>query len=440
MALEQNITPVSITGIDLDDLLNNQELPDDLLATEEEPQPQTQTTSENKSQEPKQEQSTQSEIPDLEAILAGQQLPEELLASDANSDNNTTEQPITKTVIEEEPTFVTETKPEYKQEVEDEDEPTFITEVKQEPKPKPEPIENKYNHRASQYLEDFDLLSFEDYTTGLELCYSYIKEFFDPESIHEITALRPLLQQSQQDLIQELEIYKADTPKAGIQEPIIKLLHNYGFYSQRGYFLLKGRYVVPIRNASGRLISLVGWFKDIKKYVTIPTRYFDKKLDWFNIDDAMDLSLSELNGVVFIVEGIFDALSLRSIGVPAIATMGSTVEHIKGATLKLFNKVVMFADADDVGNSAVNRWSVPDDTTKVLMRLSVDLQLNETKTEKVYNSETHLYETKTTVTPIIKHKKLKDPDDLVTYTGDPQGLYQVLLSIADSKNRIEYLQ
>lgn len=292
------------------------------------------------------------------------------------------------------------------------------------------------------YLESFDILTFDEYTAGLEQCYQYIKQFFDYDSLQEITNLRPLLKTEQQDLIQELEIYKTKAPvvKTDADTVMLKLLEAYGFYSKNGYFLLTDRFVVPIRNATGHLISLVGWYKDIKKYVTIPTRYFDKKLDWFNIESGMDLSLSTYGGTIIVVEGIFDALSLRAAGLPAIATMGSTVEHIKGATLKLFDKVIMFADADDVGQSAVNRWSMPENTTKVLLRLTLEIELPEIKQVKIYNEETKLYETQTQKVITKKKIHLKDPDDLVTYAPSTQWVFEVLTQIKASTNRIEYIQ
>lgn len=294
------------------------------------------------------------------------------------------------------------------------------------------------------YVDNFNQLDYDEYTIGLTYCYERIIESstFDgdnTESIQLLTELRPLIQAEQQQTASELNIVQAEEPEY-INNFEKKLFQLYGFYaSKRDFFLLKKRFVVPIYATDGKLISLVGWFPDLKKYVTIPTRYFNKKLDWFNLDQALPLSLNNFNGLIYIVEGIFDAISLRSIGLPAIATMGSTVEVVKGEVLKLFNKVIMFADNDEAGLRAINRWKIPSNTTKIIMHADIHLDVEKQVKEEVFDPVTQTY-SKVDKTIIEQMKvELKDPDDLVTYL-QPQGVRELLLNLAASTKTLEFIE
>ena len=288
------------------------------------------------------------------------------------------------------------------------------------------------------YISNFDNLSFDEYSRGLEWCYQTIKVNLNPESLTECLQKRVIIHEEQEQLLHELEVYQGIEPNLNVEEK--QLFTLYGFYAEkRDFFLLTGRFIVPIRSATGVLISMVGWYADLKKYVTIPTRYFRKDVDWFNIDDAMQLSLEGYNGLVIVVEGIFDALSLRACGLPVIATMGATVEAVKGQCLNLFSKVIMFADADDAGARAVQRWTVPDNTTKILMRLRVEIDIEEEVLEQVLDPLTQTYSTQNVKKLVTRKIKLKDPDDLVRYYG-VQNVREILLTIAQSNARIEYIK
>ena len=101
-----------------------------------------------------------------------------------------------------------------------------------------------------------------------------------------------------------------------------------------------------------------------------PTPFFAKSGMFFRFNEAYKLSWEKYNGVVFLVEGIFDCLSLWSIGLPCMATMGSSVSSIKGDLLKVFRKVIAIPDNDDTGRKSLNRyakngWKVPSNTVMV---------------------------------------------------------------------------
>ena len=78
-------------------------------------------------------------------------------------------------------------------------------------------------------------------------------------------------------------------------------------------------------------------------------------------------------GKVVIVEGIFDALSLDMLGVPAMATMGANVGEYKGEMLKIFDKVLCIPDTDKVGLRAVQDWCVGDNATFLYFKGMLDI-------------------------------------------------------------------
>lgn len=148
----------------------------------------------------------------------------------------------------------------------------------------------------------------------------------------------------------------------------------FGIADKNGEFLLRSRFVIPIRDISGRVTALVGWFPDVKKYVTTPTYGFSKDGQFFNMEcfaksfegdypkykDEETGEVLESTGIVYLVEGIFDALSLRSLGFPALANMGLDMSLMKTEILTRFGKVIAIPDNDKAGmgtNQYLNRIS-----------------------------------------------------------------------------------
>lgn len=142
-------------------------------------------------------------------------------------------------------------------------------------------------------------------------------------------------------------------------------------------FVLEDRVIIPIRNAKGNVVAYVGWRKGATKYMTVASEDFSKEALWFNIDKALEKAFGDKSsiwyGKVVVVEGIFDALSLDMLGIPAIATMGANVGIYKGEMLKIFNKVLCIPDTDKVGLRAVKEWCVGDNATFLYFKGVLDL-------------------------------------------------------------------
>ena len=255
---------------------------------------------------------------------------------------------------------------------------------------------------------------YKDYCKDLEKAYEIIKSHYSDTYVDELCQLRGYVGEEQRALISELQIGCCELPVLELGERRKEL----GLVTDTDDFLLSGRYIVPIRDIEKNLVALVGYYPDYKKYITTPSMFFSKETLFFNIDHAFELSHKEFNGLIIVVEGIFDCLSLRAIGLPCIATMGSTVTDCKEEQLKLFKKVLYFPDNDKIGRKALNRydstggWKVPHNATGV--KLEGKIEIGE------------------------KLMKIKDVDNLVSWF-DAETVRNCILQFADSKEDIETL-
>lgn len=141
-----------------------------------------------------------------------------------------------------------------------------------------------------------------------------------------------------------------------------------GLVSDSDNFLLNNRYVFPIRDIEGNILAFVGWYPDYKKYITTPSLFFSKKTLFFNLDDAYSRSMNEFDGRVFLVEGIFDCISLRCLGLPVVATMGADISIYKAELLKVFKHITAISDNDKAGIHALKTWDLPPWSTRVSIR------------------------------------------------------------------------
>ena len=251
--------------------------------------------------------------------------------------------------------------------------------------------------------------------------YSYLMSNFEDNYVSELCTIRGYVdgidsESPQKKIIEEMKLgYCEFTDLDEFQT----YPEDFGLITKNGYFLLNGRFLIPVYDISNNLVSLIGYRDDKRKYITLATPFFSKEVMYFNFRQAYDLSWKEYDGLVFLVEGIFDCLSLRSINLPAIATMGSTVSKTKGELLKLFKKVIAIPDDDETGKKALNRysrygWHVPDNTTFIKFKGGY----------QVFNGN-------------MLH--CKDMDNFVSWY-EPEEVCETLLSFRDSKEDIEELR
>jgi len=255
---------------------------------------------------------------------------------------------------------------------------------------------------------------YKDYSKDLEKAYEIIKSHYSATYVDELCRLRGYVGDEQRALISELQLGCCELQAQELGERRKEL----GLVTETDNFLLSDRYIVPIRDIEKNLVALVGYYPDYKKYITTPSMFFSKETLFFNIDHAFELSLKKFNGLIIVVEGIFDCLSIRALGLPCIATMGSTVTDCKEEQLKLFKKVLYFPDNDKIGRKALNRygssggWKVPYNATGVKLEGKIEIG--------------------------GKLMKVKDVDNLVSWF-DADTVRSCILQFADSKEDIETL-
>lgn len=247
-----------------------------------------------------------------------------------------------------------------------------------------------------------------------EHIYDVIKDNFTTDYVTDLCELRGYVGEEQRQMIEELEIGICDNLYADLLPDSAKEL---GLLTSTGDFLLNGRYIVPIRDIADNLVALVGYIPDYqpKKYLTSSSPFFSKACQLFNFRQAYELSWAQYDGLLFVVEGIFDTLSMRSIGLPCVGVMGSSLEKDKGELLKFFKKVICIPDDDATGKKALNRysrygWQVPSNTLMV----------------NLHGSE------------FSEGLRLKDMDDFVSWY-EVDSVIETLLSLRESTSEIEDL-
>lgn len=209
----------------------------------------------------------------------------------------------------------------------------------------------------------------------MQRIYSYLQSEFSPNYAEEICKLRGYVGTEQFAEIARLNLGCCSV----LPESLGDMAKELGFISKNGNFLLEDRYIIPVEDVGGNLVSLIGYYPDDRKYITVPSPFFSKECMFFNFRHAYDLSMRDFDGFVILVEGIFDCISLQSLGLPVMATMGATVTSIKGELLKLFRHVLGIPDDDATGRKSLNRysktgWKVPDNTTLVKLHGGTDFK------------------------------------------------------------------
>lgn len=135
-----------------------------------------------------------------------------------------------------------------------------------------------------------------------------------------------------------------------------------GLYTKEGKFLLRGRFIFPVKDMLGNIIALIGWYPDEKKYVTTPSKFFSKKNLFFGLEQ---LKKTGIGKEYILVEGIFDCISVRSMGANCIAMMGISVSNYTEAMYSLFKRLIAIPDNDKEGKKVLlnDKWRLPSNSS-----------------------------------------------------------------------------
>lgn len=124
-----------------------------------------------------------------------------------------------------------------------------------------------------------------------------------------------------------------------------------------GEFLLEDRWVTPIRLPDLTIVALVGWRPgegNRMKYLTTPSPLFKKS----HLLLGSHLITPYQNQYTYVVEGIFDYLSLISLGLPAVSIMGIRVSQHHLAQFPLLGKVIAAPDKTSPEVITNNLWKL----------------------------------------------------------------------------------
>lgn len=131
----------------------------------------------------------------------------------------------------------------------------------------------------------------------------------------------------------------------------------FGLYSEKGRWLLEDRFIFPLKDILGNVVALCGWYPDDRKYITTPSAYFSKQAMFYGMEL---LGEKVRSNYCVLVEGIFDTIALRSLGLPVMGMYGVKSSEEKKTMLGQFMKVIGIPDNDKVGKRVLrnNEWGL----------------------------------------------------------------------------------
>lgn len=139
---------------------------------------------------------------------------------------------------------------------------------------------------------------------------------------------------------------------------LLKLSRDLGIYTDKNTFLLKGRYIFPVKDMLGNIVALIGWYPDDKKYITTPSKFFKKGCMLFGLEQFEKTGIGK---DYILVEGIFDCISVRSLGFNCVALMGIKATNYTKVLYTLFRSIVAIPDNDKEGRKVIanDAWKLP---------------------------------------------------------------------------------
>lgn len=217
-----------------------------------------------------------------------------------------------------------------------------------------------------------DKAYYEDYTKRYNKVYNYLSSlsYNKDNVVRDICNARRYSYETMSSILMEAGFIRIPKDAEVGYSVFGNLTVDLGLYSSSpggevGRFLLEGRFIFPVRDMVGNVIALIGWYPDAKRYITTPSALFSKAGMFFGMEQ---LSSTQLGKNYFLVEGIFDALSLRALGFNAIAQMGISASKEKRVLYGLFNRIVGIPDADSQGRGVVlkNAWALPKNSSYLM--------------------------------------------------------------------------
>lgn len=198
---------------------------------------------------------------------------------------------------------------------------------------------------------------YKDYCSRLRSVESYLRRHSAPLDVvaYNICKLRGYYTERMSDMLQRAGFMFIEDNS--VYASLANAGDDIGLF-KNGEFLLQNRFIFPIRDMLGNTIAFIGWFPDEKKYITTPSKFFSKSCLFYGMEQLLDTGLG---GKYFICEGIFDTLSLRSIGINALGQMGISSGRVKESLYCLMSNIVASPDNDAQGRDVIesDKWHLP---------------------------------------------------------------------------------
>lgn len=269
-------------------------------------------------------------------------------------------------------------------------------------------------------------MNIEEYSSGLSTLLQAIRDCSESngysisESVKQLCEERVYIKDEQVQFFERIKIVKTVDSTTMVhylsKKNLLGKAREFKLVNDNDYFILEDRYIVPVYTINNHLVSLIGWVRGTHdtKYITLPSPYLNKNLDWFALHYALENYLKlDKNKYILVVEGIFDALSMNAIGVPTVATMGADVSYSKTFMLQPFKRVLYMPDNDYIGKSNLRKWKFYN-VKSTSLDLRGEIYLDEDNKEAIIRA--------------------KDSDNLASYL-DSEGLKELFLEVAQS-NRL----
>lgn len=188
--------------------------------------------------------------------------------------------------------------------------------------------------------------------------WSYLKKNSErtEKVVSEICELRGYEFERMSGTLEKAEFIKL---KEGTElDGLKKMGKDLALFNSEGKFRVNGRYLFPVKDMLGNVIAIIGWYPDEKKYITTPSKFFSKSCLFYGLEQFQRLGIGKK---VYITEGIFDSLSIRSLGYPAFAMMGIDASRYKIALYSLFKQIIAIPDIDEQGKKVIkfDKWNIP---------------------------------------------------------------------------------
>lgn len=201
---------------------------------------------------------------------------------------------------------------------------------------------------------------YEAYCKGFKSIENYLRKYSRDTDrvVSEICGARGYYPERMGDILRSAGFFFVEDTTCFEKLKKVRNVKDYGIFSEKGNFILEGRYIFPVRDMLGNTIALIGWFPDEKKYVTTPSKFFSKQCLFYGMEQ---IGKTGLGKHYYLVEGIFDCLSVRSLGLPCVAQMGITTSRYKQVMYSMFSSLTAIPDNDAEGREVIayDKWKLP---------------------------------------------------------------------------------